>query len=189
MSGNRMWSDAEIAALRAIWPVPGSMKSVVAPAVPTRSLSGIATKAVELGLGPRPASPRERYSPAWDAIARLLAERPNLSAWQIARLAGVPRDTVIGHVRAKHRIGAIHISGHVREGVTGKWERCWTLGEGRDKKAPRALTSAEKFAREWKRLKADDDAYDRHNARRRAEYAAKKQPRRDPLTAALFGSV
>lgn len=190
MPGNTAWTPEEDATLRIVWRVPGPIKTTVAPMLPGRSLSAIGNRASTLGLGKRPPFARQRYSPAWESIEQLLSSRPNLSVWEISRMTGVPRSTVIGCIRGKHRVRAVHVTGHVHEGSAGRWERCWTLGEGKDKEPPKARTVSQRAAAQWKRLKSNKEAYDLHLSRRKVKYAHKtgRHLKREPLMTALYGA-
>lgn len=88
--------------------------------------------------------------------------------------------------------------GRGRECHIGRWRHCETggrpmpvyvAGPGRD--APCRLTpatDAERASRYRERLRRSGEWEDK-KARMRARYWAKRPPKRDPLTAALFGST
>lgn len=105
---------------------------------------------------------------------------------QIMERTGLSAGTVSRWVTDLRNAGQAHI---------GKWTRTRGVflstihaGPGRDAKKPKPLTSAQLTRNSRQRMRKSGEWTDRM-AKDRARYWRKKAPKRDPLTAALFGAA
>lgn len=185
------WTDEEEELLRQRWSDVGSIKRAICPYLPNRSAGAIASHAKQMKLPKRPAYPKERYAPAWESIRRHLQRCPNQSAEQIGEALGMSVSTVAKHLRAKHRSGEIHITDWSRTAVVGPFGAHYTYGTGRNRMKPRPITAAQACARYRESVRKDPERQALRNAKDRLRYAerAGNLVKRDPLVAALFGSV
>lgn len=103
---------------------------------------------------------------------------------EIRSALGIGMMTAWRCVEALHAQKRVHIARWTK--VSRDWERLWIAGDGIDAPKPQPLTHAQKYALRVERLKADPEMA-MHEANRKR--ASRMKPRRDPLTAALFGDA
>ncbi|VVE31366.1 bacteriophage protein [Pandoraea eparura] len=185
------WTTEERETLCQHWGDAGPVKRVLCPLLPKRSADAIVRYARFLGLPKRPAYPKERFAPAWEAIRTYMEAHPNKSAEQISNALAMSMSTVAKHLRAKHRVDEIHVSDWGRVGIVGPYAPHYTYGHGRNRMKPRPITAAQACARYRDTVRKDPERLAIRNAKDRLRYAERtgNLVKRDPLVAALFGSV
>lgn len=121
-------------------------------------------------------------------IQSLLTARPDLSAKEVAAMAGVNAATMRRHIDMLHNVGLVHIGRWTR--VKHVYEMLWRLGPGIDAPKPAPMTVAQRNAKRALLVKIDPDAAESQRiAHRRYHVRTKLKPKRDPLVAALFGDA
>jgi predicted ArsR family transcriptional regulator len=105
-----------------------------------------------------------------------------LMARELAPKVFVTKNTVQVFLTNLHSQGKIHIESWVR--CKGGPIRKYKWGRGKDVARPKRFTPAEYSQQERNRLKADPEALERFNAKRRARTI---KPKRTADIAALFG--
>lgn len=194
MSGNLRWTAAEDDFLRDHW--QSEMTTIAIMKSLGRSRSGVQDRARRIGLGPREHDSR-RSRKSWPTLrAFMLAienqERPQfMTVLELHVATGICEQTILNTLNDLHALGKVHITAYRRAPNIKRWARVWRLGPGVDADQPMRTVAAISCKAYRKRLKTDPERASKIEARhklRKLERAG-LLIRRDPLTAALFGSV
>lgn len=177
------WSDEDKAILREIWKSTESIQSQV-HRLPGRTAEHLRQKAKDLGLERKP-----RSAPGWKRIRDTLAGGRIMTIQDLAEAVHLSTQQVRELLDAAVERGDAHIFDWVRVSRNGHAQKRFKLGSGKNAKAPAHFTHAERQER-WESKQDPEELF----IRRRRYYTRKlaetgKLVRRDPLTAALFGSV
>ncbi|VVE74161.1 bacteriophage protein [Pandoraea captiosa] len=177
------WTDAEVAILHEIWAQPETIESQ-AHRLPGRPVERIRHKARAIGLGAKP-----RLTPGWTELCKVMAHGLSMTAKQAAQAVNLSEQQareLLDRAVAEQRA---HIANFQRHPRTGAAQKVYRIGSGTNAKRPDMLTRQQSQER-WKAKQDPHELF----VRRRRYYTRKKiesgtLARRDPLTAALFGSV
>jgi hypothetical protein len=177
------WTPEEDAVLRGMWAESCSLKELM-HRLPGRSYRATIAHGQWLGLGRRVNFKKSRYSPTWEAINAVLADKRMRSAIELARETGASRRAVMQQL-ADHHGKDVRIAGYLKSDGVGCPMALWKLGNGKD--VPRLAPTPKSviYKRQYKRLKTErPDLLAARNAQMRLRYAERtgKLIRPDPAT-------
>ncbi len=184
MSGRYMrWTDADVTILREIWASPDTIESQ-AHRLPGRTVDHLRQRAASLKLGSKP-----RSSPGWARIRAALERGLPMTAQELADAADLTAQQACELLNAAVAREQAYVFDFVRVSRNGKAQKRYRLGAGVSVNPPKHFTPEERHKR-WLDKQDPQELF----VQRRRYYVRKlaragKLARRDPITAALFGSV
>lgn len=164
------WSPEEDALLSKHWKDRVPTKRL-ASRFPGRSTAAVIKHGYDLGLGPRECG-REKFSPVWEGVKRLLADGKKMTSKELAKALNVTSHAVQERMKQLHGT-EVHIGGYTKVAAHSTRVVQWKLGPGPDARMPRRKTKQEVNREYSRRMQKDPEYCARQNALARRRYAEK----------------
>lgn len=179
----KAWTLQEDALLCQHWKDRVSTKRLAAR-FPGRSPAAVIKHGYDMGLGPRECG-REKFSPVWEGIKRLLAGGKKMTSNELAKALTVTPHVIQQRMRERHGT-EVHIGGYAKVAAHTTRVIRWKLGPGPDVPMPAKKTKQE-INREYSHRQRKDPEYcARQNALARKRYAEKTGKLIRPADAAAW---